>query len=95
MASSVEEALLLVERSEFDLALLDIQLIGEKSFPMAERLEILDIPYAFLTSYTDREIPPPFNERKILAKSFESESLLDVVEDVSVRTTRSLEAQQS
>src|SRR5579872_5443937 len=48
-AGSVARALQLIEERAPDFALLDIGLVHEKSFAIAERLEALGIPFAFVT----------------------------------------------
>lgn len=50
-AGSVARALQLIEERAPDFALLDIGLGREKSFAIAERLEALGIPFAFVTGY--------------------------------------------
>ncbi len=50
-AGSVTRALQLIEERAPDFALLDIGLVREKSFAIAERLEALGIPFAFVTGY--------------------------------------------
>ena len=50
-AASVTRALELIDERLPDFALLDIGLVREKSFAIAERLEALGIPFAFVTGY--------------------------------------------
>ena len=50
-AGSVTRALQLIEERAPDFALLDIGLVCENSFAVAERLEALDIPFAFISGY--------------------------------------------
>src|SRR5215212_9562789 len=60
-AQSVARALALIEQQPPDFALLDVSLIREKSFAIAERLEALNIPFAFVTGYgVDARLPAPF-----------------------------------
>ena len=51
-AGSVAKALELIAMRAPDFALLDVGLVREKSFAIAERLEALKIPFAFVTGYT-------------------------------------------
>ena len=46
-ACSVSEGLALVEKGQFDVAILDINLRGTKVFPVAEALEASGKPYIF------------------------------------------------
>src|ERR1700736_3226044 len=60
-AASVARALDLIEQRPPDFALLDVGLIREKSFAVAERLEALKIPFAFVTGYgADVRLPAAF-----------------------------------
>ena len=50
-AASVTRALQFIEERAPDFALLDIGLVHENSFAVAERLEALGIPFAFISGY--------------------------------------------
>jgi DNA-binding NtrC family response regulator len=50
-ATSVAGALELIDDRAPDFALLDVGLVREKSFAIAERLESLKIPFVFVTGY--------------------------------------------
>ncbi len=50
-AGSVKRALQLIEERAPDFALLDVGLVRENSSAVAERLEALSIPFAFVTGY--------------------------------------------
>src|SRR5712675_700198 len=50
-AGNVASALDLIADRAPNFALLDVSLIREKSFAIAERLEELQIPFAFITGY--------------------------------------------
>lgn len=59
--ASVRQALALIESTQVDAAILDVQLGGELVFPVAERLEELGIPYVFATGYDPSIIPERFD----------------------------------
>lgn len=67
-APSVEEALRLIEQDPPDGALLDISLGAQKSFPVAEALDALDVPYAFVSGYAQDQLPARFASRPLLQK---------------------------
>ena len=50
-AGTVESALALIEHTSFDAAMLDINLHGENSFPIADALAVLGVPFIFSTGY--------------------------------------------
>lgn len=51
-AATVNQALLPIEIEVFDAALLDMNLGGDKSFPIADALAVREVPFAFSTGYT-------------------------------------------
>jgi CheY-like chemotaxis protein len=68
-ASSVARALDMIAERAPDFALLDVSLIGENSFAIAERLDALKIPYVFVTGYgADARIPASLTGRPRLPK---------------------------
>lgn len=74
-AGTVDAALDLVEHVDFDVAVLDINLAGTRSYPVAEALEARGIPYLFLTGYDRFSIPEPFRQRYGLQKPFRMRDL--------------------
>src|SRR3984893_737107 len=75
-ASSVARALDMIDERVPDFALLDVGLIRENSFAIAERLDALKIPYIFVTGYSaDAKIPKPFGARPRLQNPGSSEPL--------------------
>src|SRR5258708_16771167 len=50
-AASVARALEMIAERAPDFALLDVGLVHEKSFAVAERLDALKIPFVFVTGY--------------------------------------------
>ena len=79
-AGSVARALALIDQQPPDFALLDVGLIREKSFAVAERLEALKIPFAFVTGYgADARLPAAFIDKPRLPKPYSTEALLALV----------------
>ena len=75
-AGSVAAALRMIADRAPDFALLDVSLVHENSFAVAERLEALKIPYVFVTGYAaDVALPDAFADRPRLPKPFSSEEL--------------------
>ncbi|HKO70558.1 MAG TPA: response regulator [Bradyrhizobium sp.] len=75
-ASSVARALEMIEGHAPDFALLNIGLMSEKSFAVAERLETLNIPFGFVTGYdSDGGLPGAFASRPRLPKPCSSDAL--------------------
>jgi CheY-like chemotaxis protein len=75
-AGNVCRALQMIEERRPDFALLDVGLVRETSFAIAERLEALKIPFAFVTGYSaDVRAPEMFAHKPRLPKPCNSESL--------------------
>jgi CheY-like chemotaxis protein len=75
-ASSVARALDMISERAPDFALLDVSLIRENSFAIAERLDALKIPYIFVTGYgADARIPKAFSDKPRLPKPCSSAAL--------------------
>ncbi|WP_234684247.1 response regulator [Bradyrhizobium monzae] len=73
---SVAQALLAIAARAPDFALLDVELIREKSFAIAERLAALEIPFVFVTGYgAETCIPAQFAARPRLQKPCSSDAL--------------------
>lgn len=59
--STVDRALALISGDmRIDGAVLDINLQGEKAFPVADLLRARGIPFIFATGYDDELIPPRY-----------------------------------
>lgn len=74
-AVSLGEALALVETTAFDIALLDINLGGETSFAIADRLVALGRPFVFASGYGDTILPGPHVGAPMIAKPYGAEAL--------------------
>lgn len=69
-APRVARARELLHRSRPDLALLDVNLGGEKVFPFAEDLAAAGIPFAFATGYGQAGLPAIWQLRPVIHKPF-------------------------
>ncbi len=57
---------------EFDVAILDLNLAGESTFPVAAALAARGVPFAFATGYGAGGLPPEWRDRPTLQKPFTS-----------------------
>jgi CheY-like chemotaxis protein len=73
--STYDEALRAAGSAAVDAAVLDVNLHGQKSFPVAEVLARRDIPIVFSTGYGSQGIDAAWRERPWLQKPFVSEQL--------------------
>ncbi|WP_280109953.1 response regulator [Rhizobium mesoamericanum] len=65
---SVGEALMLIDEGTVAAAVLDIHLNDEHSYPVADHLARLGIPFLFLTSYVEADLPERFKNRPLISK---------------------------
>ena len=76
IAANVADALDMIADRPPEFALLDVSLIREKSFAVAERLEALQIPFAFVTGYgADAALPAAFAAKPRLRKPCSTDAL--------------------
>lgn len=76
-AGSVARALDMIADRAPDFALLDVGLVREKSFAIAERLEALKVPFVFVTGYgAHGAFPPAFAGKPTLTKPCSTDALL-------------------
>ncbi|WP_372708141.1 HWE histidine kinase domain-containing protein [Brevundimonas sp.] len=70
-ASDVQEAMRLLDAETPTFALLDVNLGSEMSFPIADRLRQIGIPYAFATGYGDEiKLPPEHRACAVVKKPY-------------------------
>jgi CheY-like chemotaxis protein len=75
-AANVARALAMIADRTPDFALLDVGLVREKSFAIAERLDELKIPFIFVTGYgVDVRLPIALADKPRLPKPYSSEAL--------------------
>lgn len=67
-AHNLDKAMALVDNSEIDFALLDVNLNGSQSIPVARRLQDDGVDFVFLTGYGSPKIVEDFGEATILSK---------------------------
>jgi CheY-like chemotaxis protein len=84
LAGRLEHALVLARDSAFDLAMLDVNLAGEPSFPVAQVLAERGIPFLFATGYGIKGISEPYRDRPVLQKPFRATDLSDILRSMTV-----------
>ena len=76
LASSVPQALGLIEDNSFDAATLDLNLNGIKSFPVADALEARGVPFVFMTGYSAGLLDGRYCAHPMLQKPFKEPALV-------------------
>jgi len=74
--TSVSEAAKIIgEAIKFDMAIVDVNLHGQSTFPIADMLLERGIPFAFATGYGTSGMPERFSGVPVLQKPFALEQL--------------------
>ena len=74
-AARLAKCLELAESASIDLAILDINLAGEVSFPVALVLRRRGIPFVFSSGYDDQDLPEAWRNEKVLQKPYDTRQL--------------------
>jgi CheY-like chemotaxis protein len=75
VASRFNEALEKARTLAFDVAILDVNLDGEQTFPIAEALVARGMPFVFATGYSATSLPAALQRAPILQKPFRQSDL--------------------
>ena len=75
LKSGLQEA----ELQEFDAAILDVNLRGEMSFPLADALAQKNVPFIFVSGYEIEIVPRQHRRRPFVGKPFLSQKLLNAI----------------
>jgi CheY-like chemotaxis protein len=79
-ASRIDEALNAAKTAEIDIAVLDVNLSGQTTGPVAEALAARGKPFVFATGYGAQGLPEAFRNRPTLKKPFQLEGLKQALE---------------
>jgi CheY-like chemotaxis protein len=70
LASRFQDALDKAKTLSFELAILDVNLNGQRTFPIAEALVERGLPFVFATGYGAAAVPENFRDAPVLQKPF-------------------------
>jgi CheY-like chemotaxis protein len=80
MAHGTEQALNALNQNEIDCAILDVNLAGTLSYPIAASLRRRNIPFVYCTAYVDAaSVFPPIAAAPRLGKPLQKEELRDTL----------------
>ncbi len=83
VAPTVSQALSAIHESrELDAAILDVNLGGEKVFPVADRLTSDGVPFAFSTGYAPSDLAQRYPGSPLLHKPYPPEALARALSDL-------------
>ena len=78
-AMRLEAALDVAETEDFDFAILDINLAGKQSFPVADRLTQRGIPFMFASGYGAAGLIDPYRHAAVVQKPFSPDQIAKVL----------------
>jgi CheY-like chemotaxis protein len=81
-AGDIDEAVRLVQATDFDIAILDVNLNGKVITPVAEAVQLRERPFIFATGYGAQGLPEKFRERPVIQKPFQMETLARTIETI-------------
>jgi DNA-binding response OmpR family regulator len=76
------EAGLVLAEEDLDAAVLDVNLEGAYSFPIADRLADRAIPFMFVTGYDDWALPACYRDIPRVAKPFAANFVVEMIRQI-------------
>ena len=80
-AGDISEAIRLAQSTDFDLAILDVNVNGKVISPVADLIKARNRPFIFATGYGSSGLPEEYRDRPSLQKPFQIETLARVIEN--------------
>jgi CheY-like chemotaxis protein len=77
--TNLSDALLAARNEAVDIALLDVNLRGEKVYPVADILTERGIPFVFLSGYGKNAIPSDRPNWRLCSKPFSPSDLIEIL----------------
>lgn len=74
-AGTLESGVLIAREAACDVAVVDIDLCGRESGPIADVLNAREVPFIFVTGYTNSSLPDRHAHRPLVAKPFSIEQV--------------------
>ena len=87
IASKIGQAITLIDGQVFDAAMVDLNLSGVESYPIADALVARDVPYFFSTGSSVANIKDGYRDQDVLKKPFTFEQLGNMLSRSLLRQT--------
>lgn len=75
----LDDAVKSAREEEIDIALLDVNLGGKRSFPVADILAERGVPFLFVSGYGEHGLEAPHQNRPVIQKPFSPEAIADAL----------------
>lgn len=76
IATSVEQGIRKVQELVIDVAVVDLNLNGKSSVPVASALRARQIPFVFVSGYRPEALPLGYEDVELLAKPLDTDKLI-------------------
>jgi CheY-like chemotaxis protein len=91
-ATSVNQALAMIDAEAFDAAVLDVNLDGQMSYPVADALTARGMPFVFSTGYDKDTLRDGYRTFPVLQKPFHRSELGDALAKLLTPTEPSVDS---
>lgn len=81
-AATVDKAVALIEAQGFDVAMLDMNLNGNKTYSVADALTTRGVPFVFSTGYSGLHLRDDYRDQPVLKKPFMEKELAGILTDL-------------
>jgi CheY-like chemotaxis protein len=81
-AATVDQALDLINAQPFDVALVDVNLNGRKSYPVADALAARGVPFVFSTGYSGQTLEDGYRDRPVLGKPYSEAHMVAMLSEL-------------
>jgi CheY-like chemotaxis protein len=75
VAANIGDGLAMASQEEIDLAILDVNVGGQESYPVAAALAARNVPFVFATGYEPARVRGAYADRIVLQKPFRQAEL--------------------
>ena len=79
VAATVGQAMALIETQTFDAAMVDVNLSGANSYPVADALSERGVPFVFSTGYSRQSVKEGYRDRPLMGKPYRSAELGEIL----------------
>ncbi len=81
-AHNIARARELAQEEQFDVAVVDLHIRGDKIFPILDMLEARGVPFIITSGYADWTMPDKWQDRPRLAKPYTIDTLQNALEEL-------------
>jgi CheY-like chemotaxis protein len=81
-AATVDQALAYIAEQDFDAAMVDVNLDGRTSYPVADALAARGVPFVFSTGYRGQSLRDGYRDRPVLGKPYREAELVAILTEL-------------